>query len=286
MLVNTGRFLLKPFLGKRQFQRVFEIMYRVSLAGMNVGEGGMPDKSGESWVLHFVRSRLLEQTNNPIVFDVGANVGQFALSVLKVFGPTVNVWSFEPSQSSFMSLQRHLSGRASVTLVNAAVGSTEGEVEMYSPAPASKLASLYDRSSTWDGAAREIVHVRTIDTYCAETAVRNIHFLKIDVEGHELEVLRGAHRMLQADAIDFIQFEFSAAHIDARVFLRDFYNLLKGRYKLYRILQNGLAHVGEYKPELELFKRATNYLAIRSGRSLAEQKSPESSAVTNKYDHS
>ena len=271
MLVNTGRFLLKPFLGKRQFQRVFEMMYRVSLAGMNVGEGGMPDKSGESWVLQFMRSRLLEQTDTPVVFDVGANVGQFALSVLNVFGPTVNLWSFEPCRSSFVLLQRHLSDRPNVTLINAAVGSTEGEVEMYSPAPASKLASLYDRSSTWDGAAREIVHVRTIDTYCTETAVRNIHFLKIDVEGHELEVLRGAQRMLQADAIDFIQFEFSAAHIDARVFLRDFYNLLKGRYKLYRILQNGLANVAEYKPELELFKRATNYLAIRTGRYSAEE---------------
>src|SRR6185503_7130533 len=111
-------------------------------------------------------------------------------------------------------------------------------------------------------AGREVVPARTIDGYCAKQGIKRIHFLKIDVEGHELEVLRGANALLQSNGIDFIQFEFSAAHIDARVFFRDFHNLLKTRYQIYRVLQNGLARIKEYNPEMELFKRATNYLAV------------------------
>ena len=262
--MNTaGRFLLKPFLGKHQFQRVFEAMYKVSLAGMNVGQGGMPDQSGEEWVLRFVRSRLAGRSGPSIVFDVGANVGQFASNVLDMLGPGVRLWSFEPCASSFAELKRHLASRPNVNLMRAAMGSNEGEIEMFSPQAGSKLASIYHRSLTWEGGTRELVPCRTIDGFCLEQRIQHIDFLKIDVEGHELEVLRGAKRMLETDHIDIIQFEFSAAHIDARVFFRDFYLLLKDRYQISRILQNGLSRVEEYDPSLELFKRATNYLAVR-----------------------
>src|SRR5438552_1833775 len=47
-------------------------MYKVGLAGMNVGEGGMPKQSGEPWVLNFVCSRLGKRTQAPVVFDVDA----------------------------------------------------------------------------------------------------------------------------------------------------------------------------------------------------------------------
>jgi hypothetical protein len=137
------------------------------------------------------------------------------------------------------------------------------KVEMFSPAPGSKLASVYQRTSVWQSASQEVVACKTIDSYCREQVINRIHFLKIDVEGHELEVLQGAKGLLEAGRIDFIQFEFSAAHIDARVFFRDFYELLARQYQILRVLQNGLARVREYKPELELFKRATNYLAVR-----------------------
>jgi FkbM family methyltransferase len=261
MLAKTARLLLRPFLGRRQFQPVFRLMYKLSLAGMNVGEGGAPTQSGEAWVLHFVRSRL-GKTVTPVIFDVGANRGQFATDALAVFGDDARLWSFEPCQASFEKLRDTLSGRKNVTIVNAAVSSRDGVVEMFSPQPTSKLASLYQRPTVWDNASAETVASKALDSYCAENKISKIHFLKIDVEGHELEVLHGTKGMLEANAIDFIQFEFSAAHIDARVFFRDFYSLLTPKYALYRVLQNGLEPVNQYNPELELFKRATNYLAI------------------------
>jgi len=273
--MNIVRVLLKPFLGKRQFQFVFEAMYKTGLAGMNVGEGGKPKQSGEPWVLKFVSSTLARRTHSAVVFDVGANVGQYALAVLETFGPTVQLNSFEPCAAAFTALSKRLGNRANVTLIKAAVGSKPGQVEMFSPATASILSSVYNRSLKWDTATTEIVPVETIDGYCLRNNIRHIDFLKIDVEGHELEVIRGARQMLQSGAIQFIQFEVGDADIESRVFFRDFYQLLNEQYEICRVLQNGLAPIKEYKSELELFKRATNYLALRRHNRSQAQYDPQ-----------
>jgi hypothetical protein len=69
--------------------------------------------------------------------------------------------------------------------------------------------------------------------------------------------------MLESGAIRFIQFEISAACIDARVFFRDFWEALGQEYVLFRVLAHGLAPVPGYDETREVFKRATNYLAER-----------------------
>src|SRR5258708_1156157 len=67
----------------------------------------------------------------------------------------------------------------------------------------------------------------TIDNFCKINNISNIDFLKIDVEGHELSVLKGAQYMLTNKHIKIIQFEFNSHNVYSRVFLRDFYLMLK-----------------------------------------------------------
>jgi hypothetical protein len=74
-------------------------------------------------------------------------------------------------------------------------------------------------------------------------------------------VLRGGQRLLEADAIRLIQFEFGGCAVDARIYLRDLYQLLNGRYRLYRMLRDGLAPLAAYSERDEVFV-TTNFLAI------------------------
>jgi hypothetical protein len=108
----------------------------------------------------------------------------------------------------------------------------------------------------------EIVEINTIDEFCSANGIRHIHFLKMDVEGNELNILYGAKQMIESDSIDFIQFEFGGCNIDSRTYFQDFFYLLKDRYHIYRILKKGLFQIDTYSEKYEIFT-TTNYLAQR-----------------------
>ncbi len=110
--------------------------------------------------------------------------------------------------------------------------------------------------------ATERIEVRALDDFCREQGVERIDFLKLDVEGHELAVLRGARRMLGAGTVSLIQFEFGPANIYSRTFFYDFWTLLSGAYDIYRIVPKGLAPIAYYGEQREIFL-TTNYLAVR-----------------------
>ena len=77
--------------------------------------------------------------------------------------------------------------------------------------------------------------------------------MKIDVEGFELNVLKGAKQLVDNDKILAIQFEFSEDMIDAKVFFKHFWKLLSNNYAFYRILTNGLREIKEYSEAWKCF---------------------------------
>ena len=100
----------------------------------------------------------------------------------------------------------------------------QSETKLFTVKKSSGLASLYiDEGNNFDGA--ELISLKTLDDYCEENAVKTIHFLKIDVEGHELSVLKGAMNMLSGNKISVIQFEFGARNLSSRTYFHDFYHI-------------------------------------------------------------
>jgi len=68
--------------------------------------------------------------------------------------------------------------------------------------------------------------------------------------------------MIDSGAIDYIQFEFGGCDIDERIFFQDFWYILNKKYKIYRVLKNGLYPINKYREIYEVFLN-TNYLAKR-----------------------
>ncbi len=65
------------------------------------------------------------------------------------------------------------------------------------------------------------------DEYIEKNKIKHISFIKIDVEGHELKVLEGLGNYLNADFIDYIQFEYGGANLDSHSSLLEIYEVLE-----------------------------------------------------------
>ncbi|HEX2202620.1 MAG TPA: FkbM family methyltransferase [Longimicrobium sp.] len=134
-----------------------------------------------------------------VALDVGANVGAYTLLFARWVHPGGRVYAFEPAPEAFDGLVRHLllnELREVVTPVCAAVSSSSGSAALVADGVAgtNRLAPSSSGSASGDRTAR--VETVSLDDFCAREGVAPT-VIKVDVEGAELEVLRGARQTLR-----------------------------------------------------------------------------------------
>ena len=175
--------------------------------------GGRPHEYGAEKLF----SRLLKPGD--VVVDVGANVGYYTRITSRIVGKDGVVLAVEPMPSALRILELNCADLSNVELLRVALSDREGESTFYvrKRGDASSLLS--------DSRAVPIrVKTKTADDLFMDRA--RIDFIKIDVEGFELEVLRGAQKTLGAHK-PVVYFEFLDDLATERGFrLRDFETLL------------------------------------------------------------
>ncbi|WP_244458208.1 FkbM family methyltransferase [Roseomonas fluvialis] len=208
--------------------------------------------SGEE---RFLRG-YLQRWPEALILDVGANTGQFAATA-RAEGAAAAIHSFEPHPVAFAQLADRAAG-LDVTAEQLALGDQDGAIEMfdYADETGSQHASLY--REVIEGvhrrpAAAVTVRIAKLDTIARERGIGHVGLLKIDTEGHELAVLRGAAGLIAARAIDVIQFEFNEMNVVSRVFMKDFFDLLPD-YRIFRLLPDGAIPFDAYDARfMEIF---------------------------------
>jgi FkbM family methyltransferase len=205
------------------------------------------------------------QRGAPIrVFDVGANRGEWSLSMLRCAddggrAADLELHAFEASAFTSEQLRAAVGDR--VARVNhLGLSDHVGSGRLVVVSPGGGTNSLAE--SPDPGAATEIVDLTTVDDYCAQHAVTALDLLKIDTEGHDLLVMLGARAMLARRAISFVQFEYNHRWIGQRRFLRDAFDLLEPLgYTVGKLTPKGVeAYPGGWDWELESFVEG-NYVA-------------------------
>ena len=142
-----------------------------------------------------------------ICFDVGANIG---ITTIWMARHCEKVYAFEPVENNIIRFRDNLlvNKVTNVELITKAVSDTDNKEEIF------YIRESYGHHSLLKGHISKIIqtiHVETItlDTFCTERNINHIDFLKIDVEGAELKVLRGASSLLKDKKIKIIVFEHS-----------------------------------------------------------------------------
>lgn len=267
MLKNILLQTIDSLLGRKQVVRISKAMLNRALGNNN----GNMVINGELALLHEVLGLRDAQVNKFVAFDVGANIGQWATSLLEIShkcgGSTIHC--FEPSIATFSLLEAAISKLQSgekVFCINKGLSNSEEDRTLYIKGEGADGNSLYNRRLEGLGITfeqSEIVQTATLDNYCSKNAITHIDFLKIDVEGHELAVMKGAAGMLKKKAIDFIQFEYGGCWIDSRVLFIDMYDYLSSfGYVIGKIMPKGVEFYDTYDQRLETFQMA-NFLACK-----------------------
>lgn len=202
-----------------------------------------------------------------VVLDVGANKGLWTAALLKQATARLRAaYLFEPSAHNLAILSAL--GDSRVIVTPAAIGASAGSAVLYADTPGSGLASLTQRNLAHKGLMmdrQEVVSVVTIDDFVSERGLSRVDFMKIDVEGHDLDVLKGAKDALRNGIIRALSFEMGGANVDTRTFFRDFWELLRAcGFDVWRVSPTlGLIPVRKYLERDEVFV-TTNYMATRS----------------------
>jgi FkbM family methyltransferase len=223
--------------------------------------------NGENRFIDALFRHLNNADSGPIVlFDVGANVGAYSVMLLDKSHRIgeVNIHVFEPTHECFELLQNKFSRRNGIILNRKAVSDSDGTAEIFFDVEKSSLASLYKRNldaySTHLNQS-ELVETIRLDKYIEERNIEHIHFLKIDIEGHELAAVRGLGEHLNSGFIDFIQFEYGGANLDSHTSLMELYAILENaEFTVTKIMPSGL-EVRPYYPRMDNFQYA-NYVAV------------------------
>jgi FkbM family methyltransferase len=175
-------------------------------------------------------SSWLKAAGIQTVIDVGAHKGEFASAIASIL-PEARIYAFEPLPECFSTLRQRLGHRSGFTAYRAALGDSEGEVSFLRSnfSKASSLlcmTNLHKEAFPWSAETSPItVSVAPLDSYLPEMEVTPKTLLKIDVQGYEAEVLRGAVRSL--NSIDYILMEVTFEELyEGQALFDDIYRFL------------------------------------------------------------
>lgn len=152
-------------------------------------------------------ARNLSHRPNPVFFDVGANEGTTIRAIRQQFAyPQIH--AFEPNPRTFDVLKQNMSRFEGVHLNNFGLGSYSGEADFYEVDQSWMCSFLKPDQMGWGNL--EKIHklpLKTLDDYCKMNCIERIDVLKTDTQGFDLEVLKGARRMLEEKRIGMAYME-------------------------------------------------------------------------------
>lgn len=222
----------------------------------HLGESKDLEKNGESWLAKQIAP------HSSTFIDVGANLGEWS----EIFYNHISDKNkckgllFDPSPLAFKNLQTKFKDTATIELINVAVSDKSGQMTFYENPDHFARSSLVDDVDN-PNAVKTTINVTTLDEEINKRKLEYIDFLKIDAEGYDLHVMRGASNLISKQQIGIIQFEYIGAWAGASSTLVAALNLLNSSdYQVFLLKSSGLNEF-DYHLYREYFSYS-NFVAV------------------------
>lgn len=228
------------------FNKLNKHILLMSLRGYGILNYKSGEQSGEN---NFINS-IFSNIENGVVLDIGANVGDYSKKI-RAINQNVEIHCFEPHPITYQKLESSVS-LLKIKTYDVGVGSHNENLKLYDYEndDGSEHASLYRDVIEKIHNGKSIEHevkIITLNAFVIEHNIERVLLLKVDTEGHELEVLKGFEAYIRQGKVDFIHFEFNKLNVISRTFFKDFWEFLPN-YDFYRMVRDGLVHIETYDP--------------------------------------
>lgn len=214
--------------------------------------------NGEFWLL-----QKISQLNPKVIFDGGANVGDYTQLINETCRDT-KIYAFEPVASTYQELKRHIDknriDKATAVQKGLYKEDTQVTINIYS---GNEHASLHQiKGVGYQPIRQEVLDVAKGDSVMKEYGIDTIDLLKLDIEGAEMDALVGFEKALNAKKIRIIQFEYGYINITSKVLLADYYDFFSARGYLVGKLYPRSVEFRDYSFKHEDFI-GPNFIAIQ-----------------------
>jgi len=212
--------------------------------------------NGEEYII-----KKLTPPKGGVLLDVGGHHGNYAELLLSQC-PRTQIHVFEMNPVNLKILQKKIGNQSNIKIHPIGLSSKEKNAAMVQYNQDGQISSLHNLglSAAPNAPDHHIVSLKRGDQILAHEKIQDIYFMKIDTEGHDLEVLKGFEDALNQKRVHIIQFEYNETSIYARLFLKDFFDyLLSKKYKIGRIFPKSVEFT-EYSTTFE-DHRGSNWIA-------------------------
>ena len=174
-----------------------------------------------------------------IFFDVGANIGSISCVASHFVGENGYVYAFEPHPETYKILEHNIfiNKQKNVSALNVALGAEISTAWIYDKPNIGRGAASLIRPENASEKSRRQVYVTTIDTLIETKQLPVPAVIKIDVEGFELQVLRGAEKLLRSAQAPMLCVEYSTLLSQCGGDTREIYTFIKSvnNYSCYKL---------------------------------------------------
>jgi FkbM family methyltransferase len=225
-----------------------------------------PVNNGEYWLLEQLLRNSIGQS---VLLDIGANKGAWSLRALagaNKFGKSIKLHAFEPCTGTRSILEGNLSSYEDAHVYGIALSATEGEVDFFINGIGNGTNSL----SPTSGATSERVKLSTVDEFIRHHNIEYVTMMKVDTEGFDLDVLKGAAETLVGGRIGLVQFEYNWRWLLNKASLLEVFSLIESKalpYRLGKLAGESIVFYDKWHFELDRFFE-NNYVLVHLGNAI------------------